>query len=344
MNQSSDKVIIPKERKEAFEILWNKQLLGAYETVSGMSSTRLHTHNLRNGLQSLIDSGLFSSIVDVGCGDWNWMSCVNLKEISYTGIDIVKECVDRNQQLYGRPHCNFLLMDIVTNIPPRADIILCRHVLSHLSNHDIILALNNIKKSGSDYLAFTNQDILYSKPKNYPQLKEMLNRDISAGYWRPVNLLEKPFYFPAPILSIPENQGGKEMMIWKISDIPELTIDQLTSPPDFEKVTEIDVEKSRFISELSKLDFVIKIGMYGSRTSFYYQPDSDIDIMLYCTHTPTREEWQLICDIIDRRDIPLEVDCKVQCDELASVFDRPDDYDLMRLNMIMLYQKKSSHA
>jgi hypothetical protein len=31
------------------------------------------------------------SMLDIGCGDWNWMKLLNLSRVKYTGIDIVEE-------------------------------------------------------------------------------------------------------------------------------------------------------------------------------------------------------------------------------------------------------------
>lgn len=97
---------------------------------------------------------------------------------------------------------------------PKSDIVIIRDCLVHFSYEDIFNAIKNIKSSGSKYLlttTFTNNHF---------------NHDIVTGHWRRLNLLEKPFNFPSPILVINENctEGNgeskdKSMALWEIDKI-----------------------------------------------------------------------------------------------------------------------------
>ena len=77
----------------------------------------------------------------------------------------------------------------------------------------------------------------------------------------------------------------------------------------------------------------------GSRMRGDYAYDSDVDLMLFWDAWPTRQQWLAICDIFDHADLPLEIDCKVFCDDMPSVFDRQEEYERMLLNMVTLYQR-----
>jgi hypothetical protein len=51
------------------------------------------------------------SLVDIGCGDWNWMK-LHAFEFDYTGVDIVPEVIAANQK-YARNNVRFLTCDVI---------------------------------------------------------------------------------------------------------------------------------------------------------------------------------------------------------------------------------------
>lgn len=178
---------------------WQKQYkteLGTRESVSGNGSTLENTIELRTALPDIIRKHVITSIVDVPCGDWNWMSKVDLKGIKYTGCDIVPELVADNIRKYGQRNIAFQILDITTTIPPKADLVICRDLLFHLSEKDVHAALANIWASGCKYLLSTT----------FP---DAVNTDIQYGGgipWRRINLCIPP-YNMSPISSIQENSS-----------------------------------------------------------------------------------------------------------------------------------------
>lgn len=80
----------------------------------------------------------------------------------------------------------FVNADIVTAPLPKADIILCRDVLVHLSNAECLAALANFMRSGSRYLLATS-------------FQGVTNTDIVTGRWRLQNLEAAPFNLPGPV-------------------------------------------------------------------------------------------------------------------------------------------------
>src|SRR5205085_7516157 len=139
---------------------------------SGPGSTRLATSVLRAALVELIQEHEIKSLLDIPCGDGNWISTANLKLDLYIGADIVQELVDLNQSKWkGQPNCRFLKLDLTSNALPRVDLILCRDGLVHLSNALAMQALRNIKLSGSTSLLATT----------YPGHSN--NTDLVPGEW-----------------------------------------------------------------------------------------------------------------------------------------------------------------
>lgn len=93
-----------------------------------------------------------SSIVDVGCGDFNFGK--HLTEIypkaTYTGLDISEVIIKRNKEKY--PNYNFQLKNGI----PKADLVLCIDVLFHLlDDNEVEKLLGELEESFTKYLAIT---------------------------------------------------------------------------------------------------------------------------------------------------------------------------------------------
>jgi hypothetical protein len=109
------------------------------------------------------------SVLDLPCGDFNWMRLLDL-DLDYTGADIVTEVIEQNQRMCGRPRRRFQILDITKDPIPTVDLIFCRDLLVHLSFREIEDALANIALSGSRYLLTTT----------FPSRD--LNCDVEAGH------------------------------------------------------------------------------------------------------------------------------------------------------------------
>lgn len=203
-----------KAMKPVFESIHDKRTWDELESISGPGSTLRQTAALRADLPLLLQEIDARTMLDAPCGDFNWMKEVNLN-LDYTGADIVKELVQRNQQHYSASNRRFVELDISRDKLPRVDVILCRDCLVHFSFKVIYSALNNFKRSGSQYLLTTT----------YTGEKENINT--VTGGWRKLNLQLAPFNFPMPLNLINERSteangqsADKSLGLWRISDLP----------------------------------------------------------------------------------------------------------------------------
>ncbi len=203
-----------KPMEEKFSSIVDKNFWGPEESFSGAGSTISKTKTIRKELPILLEKLGAKSLLDVPCGDFNWMRKVDLKVDRYIGGDIVPKLIQENRKKYQNLLRKFKVIDITKDKLPQVDIIFCRDGLVHLSNKKIFLALRNFKDSLSKYLLTTT---FTSHPKN---------RNIITGGWRPLNFQLKPFYFPKPISIINEKcdlEGGKYvdkcLGLWKLEDI-----------------------------------------------------------------------------------------------------------------------------
>jgi len=156
-------------------------------TVSGPGSELRETEDIRALLPRLIKRFNVASLLDAPCGDFSWMSNVDLRQCEYIGADVVPALIETNRAKYQRHGHQFILADLTKDPLPRADLILCRDCLIHLSFKDAVAVLRNFRKSGAKYLLVTTDPTIEA------------NRPIRTGGFRAVNLELPPFNFPPPL-------------------------------------------------------------------------------------------------------------------------------------------------
>ena len=156
------------------------------ESVSGAGSTLSYTSEIRATLPAMIRALGCASVLDAPCGDFNWMQAIDLEGVAYTGADIVRPMIDELQAKW--PQHRFLCLDITRDPLPRADFVLIRDVLFHLSNLDVLKVLENFVESGSAWLATSHSF----------DVAAMEDVASDPQTFRPVNLTAPPFRFGPP--------------------------------------------------------------------------------------------------------------------------------------------------
>lgn len=180
------------ERGSAFRTIFLEKRWRCEESVSGHGSSLALTSVIRRRLPPLLRKLEVETILDAPCGDFNWMRHVALPEgVRYVGGDIVEEIVAGNEARHADARRSFRRIDIVQDPLPLADLWLCRHVLFHLSNADILSLLRNFARSEIRYIL---TDTIFLRNGG----------DIRSGGFRTVNLTEPPFGLPRPLLRIPD--------------------------------------------------------------------------------------------------------------------------------------------
>jgi hypothetical protein len=207
-------IVRPRWRRKGMDVFaehFRKNRWGSAESVSGMGSTLEQTQVVRQALPELVKSHAIRSMLDIPCGDFNWMQILDLR-LKYIGADIVEELVLANQEKYGDPDKIFMRLNLVTDELPRADLVFCRDCLFHFSFAHARQALENIKRSGAKYLLATTN------------IRQDNNRDIVTGEWRRLNLQRPPFNLPEPLLLIDEKSpdpaaSDKHLGLWRVADL-----------------------------------------------------------------------------------------------------------------------------
>jgi SAM-dependent methyltransferase len=179
------------------------------ESASGPGSRRDQTHVLRAELPALLERLGVRRLLDLGCGDFNWMRETELPVELYLGVDVVSDVILNNRRLYGGRRRRFMVRDLTRDPLPPADLVLCRDVLVHFSNDELELALRAITATGARYLL---AGTFIEREENEP---------IELGQWRPVNLEQPPLSLPPPletILETPDIPGfeDKRLGLWDL--------------------------------------------------------------------------------------------------------------------------------
>ncbi|GAB4115186.1 MAG: class I SAM-dependent methyltransferase [Acidobacteriota bacterium] len=201
--------------EERFTRIYERCFWGEPDSVSGPGSVPEQTRVLIRELPPLLSRLGVRTLLDIPCGDFNWMRELELELDWYVGGDIVAALIASNQQRYGRPGREFRRLDLTRDSLPRADLILCRDCLVHLSFADIARAVERIRASGSTWLLTTT----------FPSRE--INVDIVTGDWRPLNLEAPPLCFPPPELVL--NEGcpepgyeDKSLGLWRVKSLDPL--------------------------------------------------------------------------------------------------------------------------
>lgn len=205
---------------EIFTNLWRNNGWGDAETRSGSGSTLAATETLRAHLTQLCKFLGIRQLVDLGCGDLNWMGKISDLFELYVGLDVVPELIEANEAAYGRRRGHFFAQRDASLDPlPRADAILCRDVMTCLPDDLIHATLAQIKASGARYLLATSYAAEH-------------NRDAALGEWRPLDLTKPPFNLPRPLVHIDERLDGSKLLgIWPVKDLPyEAAVASMAEP------------------------------------------------------------------------------------------------------------------
>lgn len=213
-NRIEQSPIFRRSAKKIFTQIYQTRHWKGIESVSGPGSDIIQTGVIINEVSHTIEEFGIKSILDIPCGDFNWMQHVNMHNAEYLGADIVEEIIKENSDKYSKEKIRFEVVDLLSDPLLECDLIICRDCLVHLSFSEIRIALNNIKASKSKYLLTTS---FTERNDNY---------DIITGGWRPLNLQMKPFKFPNPIKVINEKctEGNgkfndKSLVLYLIDDI-----------------------------------------------------------------------------------------------------------------------------
>lgn len=217
MKPKSAKNKKPWPTKDAMEQVYSKNLWGTNNTQfysgEGSHNPELIEPYIQKVQQFLSTFKNSLSVCDLGCGDFN----IGKQLVSYTeqyhAVDIVEELINYNRQKFKSENLEFNCLDIATANLPKADCVILRQVLQHLSNKEITAILAKLHQY--NYIILT---------EHLPEGDFKANVDIISGQGirlkkkSGVAILKTPFNFKVKkqteLLAIPNKQFGGVVITW----------------------------------------------------------------------------------------------------------------------------------
>ena len=169
----------------------NQRFEQIYETNewqhgSGEGSLPIHTRSYVAFLERFLVERGIRSVVEMGCGDWQFSKDVRWGVASYRGFDVVRSVIASNQAQHARDGVEFQLYSGNPAELPAADLLIVKDVLQHLSDRAVAEFLPHLPRF--KYALLTN----CVNPRGLT-----VNRDIVDGDFRYLDLRLSPFHLAA---------------------------------------------------------------------------------------------------------------------------------------------------
>jgi hypothetical protein len=199
--------------EEKFRAIYEHNLWGNDESVSGAGSTFRQTVNLREQLPKVFTDYSVTTVFDAPCGDFNWMKhLLPTVDVEYIGGDVVAALIAADRESFASDRVSFVDLDLITDAYPQADLMICRDCLFHFSYADTQSALQRFIDSGIPYLLTTT----------HINSSGFENRDIETGSFRLMDLFKAPYNFPSPLLVIDDwlpPEPERQMCLWNRAQV-----------------------------------------------------------------------------------------------------------------------------
>jgi len=172
--------------RAAFDEVYRSATWGANSDgvgTSGLGSTAKATLLYRTFLQQFLADRKITSVVDAGCGDWEFSQTIDWTGIDYKGYDIVESLVRSNTERFAKPNIKFIQGDIIETDLPAADLLISKHVLQHLPTSAVEKFLRQIGKY--KHVLLVNGVDRHTLSAD--------NTDIEPGDYRTLDLTQPPF-------------------------------------------------------------------------------------------------------------------------------------------------------
>lgn len=172
---------------------------------SGAGSREEATRDYRVFLQDFMRRNAVASVVDMGCGDWQFSRHMDWSGIDYTGTDASAVVLETTRDC-TRPGVRFLQTNAVTDDLPAADLLIVKDVLQHWSNADILAFLPQLAKYRSALITSSFPDYALGH----------VNRDMPAGVnFRPIDPGKSPFDLPGGFVFSFVAGDPKQVFLWR---------------------------------------------------------------------------------------------------------------------------------
>lgn len=200
-----------KKQSNGAHNIYKRNLNLNIESVSGFGSSKNAAKDIIHHLPIIINKFKIETIIDVPCGDWNWMKEIDLSSVTYLGLDIIDDLIKENNKKYSKENVSFKKFNAIINQIDYADLIISRDFLFHLSWDNANIFLKMLKRSKSKYLLTTTFD----------DIKENTDLNINqknAGWgFRKINVEKEPYNLKNSVYQFSELNGQRKLKLYDIT-------------------------------------------------------------------------------------------------------------------------------
>ena len=179
-----------KPMQQAFEDIYKNAVWGEsadptseVKGTSGTGSNLESTLYWRMFLARFLKANHITSVVDAGCGDWEFSHTIDWTGIDYKGFDIVDSVVQADKKKYEAPNIHFFTQNMIESELPPADLLISKHVLQHLPNEAVAKFIPQFAKYKHVLIVNGVNPITLSSD----------NPDIVPGDYRDLDITAPPF-------------------------------------------------------------------------------------------------------------------------------------------------------
>lgn len=174
-------------KKDFVKVFTDIYITNEWGQGSGLGSNPENAKPYMVLLQEMLFDPEYTTIVDVGCGDWQLMRNITVPEDKiYTGYDVVEQVIEANVRAYTRDNIHFEHTTSLQDLKEKnisGDLLIIKDVMQHWPIAEIQYFIKNILPRFK-YALITNQ----YDPEHYTH-----NKDKQMGPVHSVGLLEPPF-------------------------------------------------------------------------------------------------------------------------------------------------------
>jgi hypothetical protein len=154
---------------DAFDRVYAQAVWGeSADEASGSGSYGTWASECVAFVESLVAAHGLRSAVGVGCGDFNVGARLCALFERYEALDVSRVIIERNRRRFGHlRNVRFSVVDATREPLPRADLVMVRQVLQHLSNAQIEPVLRNAQTCGARLIVVAEHAIEPSAVTEY---------------------------------------------------------------------------------------------------------------------------------------------------------------------------------
>jgi len=190
--------------KNVFDSIYQTGEWGIDENNEGTSGSGSSVENSKPYfyyIQDFLREKNIKSVVDAGCGDWQFSRFIDWSNINYTGYDASNTVISKNLKNFAKKNIKFINENFKKADLPAADLLIIKDVLQHLSIENIQNAIKQFSKF--KYVIVVN-DV-------DPVTLKAQNISIRDGEYRPLDITLRPFNVKATKVLFYKPQFSHEM-------------------------------------------------------------------------------------------------------------------------------------